>query len=557
MMLTRMSSSIPFTSRRLFLKYGAALIAAPPCCLHAAPIHVPTPAEIDLVTGEFEAARLQLQRQGSSWSAKEAEVTLERTATDISVHVQAPKVPVRHLHIRWKVRTPAAALVLGDAWERSYGDLAWLPIDPARAMPWYCFTHSAAGTRGYGVKTGAKALAFWQVDSEGISLWLDLLNGGGGTWLGDRILHAATIVTADGDPSTSAFQVAQMLCRKMANDSVPRRMQPLLATNDWYYAYGKNQPANILRDAELLAELQPRGLPAYTVIDDGYQDRHRFPDMVDLAAKIARIGPAPGLWIRPLRPPKGVDAKLLLPVKRWGSRKERIDTHAYDPTIPEANAAAIKVAADAVGWGYRLLKHDFTTYELLGQWGNEMGATPTVGQWHFNDRTKTNAEILYAFYRDLRAAAGHQTVLQGCNTVGHLSVGLFDTSRTGDDVSGLNWERTRRMGPNTLAFRLPQHKTFFLNDPDCIPITAHVSWEQTRQWMEAIAAAGVALTISADAALLTEEKKNSIRDAFALVASNHAHSVPLDWMTNRTPERWSGGKHFHWSESSGADPFPV
>ena len=57
----------------------------------------------------------------------------------------------------------------------------------------------------------------------------------------------------------------------------------------------------------------------------------------------------------------------------------------------------------------------------------------------------------------------------GCNTIGHLSVGLFDASRTGDDVSGREWERTRRMGVNTLAYRLPQHKTFFQLDADCVP----------------------------------------------------------------------------------------
>ena len=34
-------------------------------------------------------------------------------------------------------------------------------------------------------------------------------------------------------------------------------------------------------------------------------------------------------------------------------------------------------------------------------------------------------------------------------------------NRTGDDTSGRIWERTRRMGVNTLAFRLPQHNAFY------------------------------------------------------------------------------------------------
>ena len=43
-------------------------------------------------------------------------------------------------------------------------------------------------------------------------------------------------------------------------------------------------------------------------------------------------------------------------------------------------------------------------------------------------------------------------------------------NRTGDDTSGRIWERTRRMGVNTLAFRLPQHNTFYHIDADCVGI---------------------------------------------------------------------------------------
>lgn len=105
-----------------------------------------------------------------------------------------------------------------------------------------------------------------------------------------------------------------------------------------------------------------------------------------------------------------------------------------------------------------------------------MGAELTEGGWHFADRTLTNAEIILRLYRTLRAAAG-DTLLLGCNTVGHLGAGLFEIQRTGDDTSGRVWERTRRMGVNTLAFRLPQHGTFFASDPDC---AAHTT--APRRW---------------------------------------------------------------------------
>ena len=54
-------------------------------------------------------------------------------------------------------------------------------------------------------------------------------------------------------------------------------------------------------------------------------------------------------------------------------------------------------------------------------------------------------------------------------------------NRTGDDVSGRLWERTRRMGVNTLAFRLAQNRSFFIVDADCVPLTKAIEWKKTSQ----------------------------------------------------------------------------
>ena len=223
--------------------------------------------------------------------------------------------------------------------------------------------------------------------------------------------------------------------------------------------------------------MAPAGGPRpFTVIDDGYQDRAVFPDMARLAGEIAAKGVVPGVWIRPLRAAAGTPAGQLLPMSRFGPRHGGTEGAAYDPTVPEGRAAALAVVREARGWGYRLIKHDFTTWELLGQWGFQMGASPTRDGWSFHDRSQTNAEIIAALYWDIRVAAGDDRIVLGCNTVGHLAAGTFDAQRTGDDVSGKDWERTRRMGVNTLAFRLPQHGRFFSVDADCVPITAAISW---------------------------------------------------------------------------------
>ena len=48
-------------------------------------------------------------------------------------------------------------------------------------------------------------------------------------------------------------------------------------------------------------------------------------------------------------------------------------------------------------------------------------------------------------------------------------------------TSGVEWERTRNMGVNTLAFRLPQHRAFFDMDADCVGITGKIDWNKNRQ----------------------------------------------------------------------------
>ena len=93
--------------------------------------------------------------------------------------------------------------------------------------------------------------------------------------------------------------------------------------------------------------------------------------------------------------------------------------------------------------------------------------------------------------------------------------GYFEMQRTGDDVSGKVWERTRRMGVNTLGFRLPQNRAFFTNDADCVAITPAIPWTMTRQWLEAVTQSGTLLLVSPDPASMGAAQKQAVRAAFA------------------------------------------
>jgi alpha-galactosidase len=204
-----------------------------------------------------------------------------------------------------------------------------------------------------------------------------------------------------------------------------------------------------------------------------------------------------------------------------------------------------------------MIKYDFSTFDILGRWGFQMGPTVTSDNWHFADRGKTTAEVITNFYRAIRKAAGG-ALLIGCNTVGHLGAGLFELHRIGDDNSGRDWNRTRRMGVNTLAFRMPQHNALFAADADCVPLTKDVSWEMSRQWLDLLANSGTPLFVSADPAALGAEQRSAVRVAMAAASRPQPPGEPLDWMETATPGRWSLGDRtatYQWFGEEGVFPF--
>jgi alpha-galactosidase len=158
----------------------------------------------------------------------------------------------------------------------------------------------------------------------------------------------------------------------------------------------------------------------------------------------------------------------------------------------------------------------------------------------FRDRSRTTAEIILAFYRAIRAAAGDAIIL-GCNTISHLSAGLVDVQRTGDDTSGREWERTRKMGINTLAFRMPQHGALYAVDADCVGLTTAIPWSLNRQWLDLLARSGTPLFVSASPDALGDEQMQALREAFQRAAGEQPVAEPLDWFDTTTPRRWQCG----------------
>jgi alpha-galactosidase len=247
--------------------------------------------------------------------------------------------------------------------------------------------------------------------------------------------------------------------------------------------------------------------------------------------------------------------------RRLRAGPSRGEDKPLDLTMPDNLTLIHDDVARVKSWGYELIKHDFSTYDAFGRWGFEMGAELTDAGWSYADPSLTNAEIILRLYRTLREAAG-DVVLLGCNTIGHLAAGLFEIQRTGDDTSGHAWERTRRMGVNTLAYRLPQHGTFFSSDPDCAAHTERTPWELDRQFLDLVARSGTALFVSVDPRTVRAEQKAAYRAAMMLALSGGERGgcEPLDWLHTTAPREWSFGSRrvtYSWEEGPGVLPLRI
>jgi len=179
----------------------------------------------------------------------------------------------------------------------------------------------------------------------------------------------------------------------------------------------------------------------------------------------------------------------------------------------------------------------------------------TENGWSFRDRSRTSAEIYLDFLRAVREAAGKDCVIIGCNTVSHMAAGMYELNRTGDDTSGLEWERTRKMGVNTVAFRLIQNGIFYMADGDCVGITGAVDWKKNCQWLDLLARSGSPLFVSCKPGVLNEEEYAELKAAWAVNSVQANECRPLDWMETTCPELWLiDGEivHYSWYEETGA-----
>ena len=468
-----------------------------------------------------------------------AEIIPGEKSLDLYLEAKADKLEFIELH--WEAPVKDDIFVLGDVWERSYGDLEFRALsDNDRYMPWYFIATDKKTSFCFGVKTLCNSFVSFRYTKDGITALVDVRNGGSGVHLGGRKLLAASFIYEE---YTNAEILANLhdFCKKMC--PAPRLpKEKVYGGNNWYYAYGDSCYEQIISDARLQADLS-KGIsnPPFEVVDDCWSindtegpwyPNEKFGDMKKLASEIKEMRVRPGIWLRPLHNKD----KAITPEMRIQRNGERLY---LDPTHPDTKEY-IKADIERIKeWGYELIKHDFSTVDLFGDYGARLTATITnIKGWHFYDKTKTNAEIVLDFYRLIREAAGEMLII-GCNTVSHLGAGIFELARTGDDTSAREWERTPKMGVNTLAFRIPQNEAFYMVDADCVGIlNDKTPWEKNRQWLQLLSYSNSPLFVSCTDEI-PENCKDDLREAYRVFNREEPHEFePMGIYEEKIPTKW-------------------
>ena len=453
--------------------------------------------------------------------------------------------PVKFLKLRFRGDLSFVDKVYGDTWERSGTNcnLEWRSVMGSRMMPWFCYLKGNNRIMCYGVKTGADCFASWFVDVHGVTLFLNLTNGKGGTDLKEPLV-ACEVTQLEGKECEDAYTVARRFSAMLCDNPILPK-EPIFGVNNWYWAYGKISFESVMEETDYLMKMcdGTKHRP-YMIIDDGWQfnrtygegayiggpwlPNERFGDMSKTADAIHKKGAKAGIWFRPLLTLGDIpdEAKL---------EKFSAGGVLLDPSHPFVLEKASKDAATLKSWGFDLIKHDFSTMDFFG--AAPLTAENSNGELYKRnkspfDKTKTNATIIKNLYKAIQNGVGDADVI-ACNAVGHLCAGIHTTYRTGNDTSGRSFEWTRR-AINTVM-RLPLNDTCYRADPDCAAFTERVDASLNLDFLEMCAITGMTTLASVTPGILNDEQMKRINAIYKLADKDDARYGILNYDKTATP----------------------
>ena len=471
-------------------------------------------------------------------SLKDINISLKGNDESISAYLKAEKTLISHLFLYYQIPLNNEMKIMGDSFERGYGDISWSK-EYSKQRFWYIFINDEKNNYlyCYGIKVQPHSIVSFKIVNNLLQIDFNTQSGGSGVLLENRTLNLGTLIYKKLHYD-NLFDACKSFLKLLMEDT--KRLDidhKVYGFNNWYYAYGKSSYSQIIDDTLLLEELTD-GLEnrPYMVVDDGWSIypangpwiiNDKFKDMAKLAKEIKSHNIHPGIWFRPL-------SHLSNDFK---DNRHPLNKDFLDPTIKETKEYVYNLVRQIVDWGYELIKYDYITYDIFLNYGFQMDDNLTPQGWRYKDNHYTNAEIILDMYRIIREAAGN-ALLIGCNTVSHLAAGLVEINRIGDDTSGFDWERTTKMGVNSLAFRLIQNNVFYVIDADCVGIMNKIDWNLNKNWLNLLANSSSPLFVSCDPYLVTDEIKKDLKEAFKINEKQNNKCYPLDWYDNHLPSLW-------------------
>ena len=471
--------------------------------------------------------------------------------------------PVKYLKFRFCGDLSFVDKVYGDQFERQSfkGYLEWRSVMGSRILPWFCYLTGNDSMACYGVKTGCNCFAMFQVDTHGVTLFLNLCNGNDGTDLQEPII-ACEVVESFGETGEDEYSLAKAFSKKMCDAPVLPK-EPVFGTNNWYWAYSDISFESVLEEANYLKEMTCGCVhKPYLIIDDGWQKERiagrgryiggewepneRFRDMRKTADEIIGRNLKAGLWFRPLLTRNELPEGVALADYDMGIAMD--PSHPYTLEKVESDARKIR------SWGYSVIKHDFSTLDTTGVvlTSERHDAYLCKNGYKFFDKTKTTAMIIKDLYKAIQRGAGDADVI-GCNTIGHLAAGIHSIQRTGNDSSGRTFEWTRRHSVNAVM-RLPMNKTFFMVDPDCAAFTEQVSADINLDFLEMCAITGMTTLASVTPGILKDGEMKRINEIYKIADKANCEYGIKNYSKTANPEIFVSEdktkiREFDWSKA--------
>jgi alpha-galactosidase len=248
------------------------------------------------------------------------------------------------------------------------------------------------------------------------------------------------------------------------------------------------------------------------------------------ADAIHEKGAKAGIWFRPLLTLGDVTEEAKLTKFSAGGV-------ILDPTHPYTLERVERDAREIRSWGYELLKHDFSTVDIIGDSpfsSEKHTANVCKSDRKFFDTTVTTATAIKRLYEVIQRGAGDADVI-GCNAVGHLMAGIHSVYRTGNDTSGRSFEWSHRNGINTMM-RLPLNDSFYRADPDCAAFTDRVDADINLDFLEMCAITGVTTLASVTPDILTRDQMKRINEIYRIADNDEERYEIGDFETNANPE---------------------